>query len=61
MLVNIIFVVCFVVYGVVGKLFSKGNVNNLELVKFKKYILYICDNYLFIFLIMIIVDVLFKG
>lgn len=34
MLVNIIFVVCFVVYGVVGKLFSKGNVNNLELVKF---------------------------
>lgn len=33
MLANIIFAVCFVVYGVAGKPPSKGNVNNSELAK----------------------------
>lgn len=33
MLANIIFAVCFVVYGVYGKPPSKGNVNNSELSK----------------------------
>lgn len=61
MLTNIIFAVCFVVYGVAGKPPSKGNVNNSELAKLKKYISHICDNYSFTFSIMIIADVLSKG
>lgn len=41
MLANIIFAVCFVVYGVAGKPPSKENVNNPESAKLDTYFAYL--------------------